>query len=81
MSDTSTKMYSLLEALGYLEKNIVHEIVDFRTLDRSMATIYLDLSYDFMYEYVVLEDFPVWVKDRQYIEPMSPHERISYLQQ
>lgn len=78
---TSTKMYSLLEALGYLEKNIVHEIVDFRTLDRSMATIYLDLSYDFMYEYVVLEDFPVWVKDLQYIEPMSPHERISYLQQ
>lgn len=73
----SSKMLSLLEDLGYCEKEIVVELVNFSTMPKFEAIAYLDRRYPFTYTYTVISDFPEWVEYLQYLELMPPHERVS----
>lgn len=75
----STKLLSLLENLGYLEKEMLFEDVDFSQLDDALARVYIDLSYTFCYSWRCTKDFPRWVDDVSWLELMPPHERISSL--
>jgi hypothetical protein len=78
---TTNALYGLLEKLGYLEKEIAMEIVDFRTMTFEECRIYLDLDYAFTYRFTVVKDFPIWYQHLQYVIPMSPHERLSTIEQ
>jgi hypothetical protein len=78
---TNNALYALLEKLGYLEKEIAMEIVDFQTMTFEECKVYLDLDYVFTYRYSVVKDFPVWYQQIQYVIPMSPHERLSTIEQ
>jgi len=77
----STPLLSLMEKLGYVEKELLKEIIDFSALDYDIARNLLDLNYDFTYKYLVVRDFPEWVDVLQYITLMSPHERLSVIEQ
>jgi len=75
-----TPILSLLERLGYLEKSIALEIVDFTTMDFDQCRRYLSLDFDFTYNFTVVKDFPDWANVVQYLVPMSPHERLSIIE-
>lgn len=60
----STRLLSLLVRLGYLEKTLKREEIELTPyMSRSILTQYLELDYDFCYDYVVLRDVPAWVQD------------------
>lgn len=76
-----TRLLGLLEKLGYLEKELVMDTYDLRSITYDLFVEKLvTLDYPFTYSYTVVRDIPVWAKDVSNLILMSPHERVQYIQ-
>jgi len=73
-----SRLLSVLESLGYLQKDLQREHIDISTITSyDYLSELVSLSYPFRYQWTVLHDCPEWAKAVSSLELMSPHERIS----
>jgi len=74
----STRLLSLMERLGYLEREIQREEYDLTSLTSpAFLSRLITLQYPFLYRYHVLADCPSWCNNVNSLELMSPHARLS----
>jgi hypothetical protein len=78
----STRVLGLLEKLGYVTRQLVKTSYKMRDVSSpNLLNCLITLSYDFLYSYTVLHDFPLWANTVSILEHMSPHERLALVPQ